>query len=78
MEKYFANLPGSPEQGVKAKRVLEINPNHAAFKALEDAYANDKPKAEAMCKIMLDQALLMAGMPVEDMLGYSENVFKLF
>ena len=78
MEKYFANLPGSPEQGVKAKRVLEINPNHAAFKALEDAYTNDKPKAEAMCRIMLDQALLMAGMPVEDMLGYSENVFKLF
>jgi len=31
-----------------------------------------------MASIMLDQALLMAGMPVEDMLGYSENVFKLF
>ncbi len=78
MEKYFANIPGSPEQGVKAKRVLEINPNHSAFKALEDAYTNDKDKAKAMCQIMLDQALLMAGMPVEDMLGYSENVFKLF
>ena len=78
MEKYFANLPGAPEQNVKAKRVLEINPNHPAFDALTKAYADDKDKAKAMCLIMLDQALLMAGMPVEDMLSYSENVFKLF
>jgi len=78
MEKYFANLPGSPEEGVKAKRVLEINPNHAAFESLQKAYAEDKDKAKAMCSIMLDQALLLAGMPVEDLLNYSENVFKLF
>jgi len=78
MEKYFANLPGAPEQNVKAKRVLEINPNHPAFAALEKAFQDDKDKAKSMCVIMLDQALLMAGMPVEDMLGYSENVFKLF
>jgi len=78
MEKYFANIPGSPEQGVKAKRVLEINPNHPAFDALKKAFGEDKEKAASMASIMLDQALLMAGMPVEDMLGYSENVFKLF
>ncbi|MBE6528686.1 MAG: molecular chaperone HtpG [Thermoplasmata archaeon] len=78
MEKYFANIPGSPEQGVKAKRVLEINPNHPAFEALKKAFEEDKEKAKAMSQIMLDQALLMAGMPVDDMLGYSENVFKLF
>ncbi len=78
MEKYFANIPGSPEQGVKAKRVLEINPNHPAFDALKKAFEDDKDKAASMASIMLDQALLMAGMPVEDMLSYSENVFKLF
>jgi molecular chaperone HtpG len=79
MEKYFANIPGAPEsERVKAKRVLEINANHPAFAALEKAYKDDKDKAKAMSLIMLDQALLMAGMPVEDMLGYSESVFKLF
>jgi molecular chaperone HtpG len=79
MEKYFANLPGAPEsEKVKAKRVLEINPNHPAFESLEKAFEEDKDKAKAMSQIMLDQALLMAGMPVEDLLGYSENVFKLF
>ena len=79
MEKYFANIPGAPEsERVKAKRVLEINANHPAFAALEKAYKDDKDKAKAMSLIMLDQALLMAGMPVEDMLRYSESVFKLF
>ncbi len=79
MEKYFANIPGAPEsERVKAKRVLEINANHPAFAALEKAYKDDKNKAKAMSLIMLDQALLMAGMPVEDMLRYSESVFKLF
>ena len=29
-------------------------------------------------KRYLDQALLMAGMPIEDMLEYSENIFGLF
>ena len=78
MEKYFANIPGAPDQNIKAKRVLEINPSHPAYEALKKAFDSDKDKAKSMCHIMLDQALLMAGMPVEDMLGYSENVFKLF
>ncbi len=79
MEKYFANIPGAEESDrVKAKRVLEINPNHPAFASLEKAYTEDKDKAKAMCQIMLGQALLMAGMPLDDMLGYSESVFKLF
>ena len=78
MEKYFKNIPGAPEQNVKAKRVLEINSSHPAYEALKKAYDKDKDKAKSMCLIMLDQALLMAGMPVDDMLGYSESVFKLF
>ena len=79
MEKYFASLPGGTEMDKpKAKRVLEINPNHPAFLALEKAFSEDKDKAKKMCQIMLDQALLMAGMPIEDMLEYSENIFGLF
>ncbi len=79
MEKYFANIPGGNEmERVKAKRVLEINASHPAFESLKKAYEADKDKAKAMSEIMLCQALLMAGMPVDDMLGYSENIFKLF
>ena len=31
-----------------------------------------------MAEIMYDQAVLIAGMPLDDMLGYSEKVFRLF
>lgn len=77
MEKYFASVPGAP-QGVKAKRVLEINADHPAFDALKQAFIGDKEKARSMVEIMYDQAVLIAGMPMDDVLGYSEKVFKLF
>ena len=79
MEKYFASIPGDMEANkIKAKRVLELNPSHPAFEALKKAYADDKEKAKTMAQIMYGQAVLIAGMPMDDMLGYSEDVFKLF
>ena len=79
MEKYFASIPGAPEmEQVKAKRVLEINGSHPAYEALKKAYAEDKDKAADMAKIMYVQALLIAGMPVDDIMDYSDLVFKLF
>ena len=79
MEKYFASIPGSPEMNsVKAERVLEINGSHPAFDALKKAYGEDKDKAKDMARIMYVQALLIAGMPVDDIMGYSDLVFKLF
>ena len=79
MEKYFSSIPGAPEMGsVKAERVLEINGSHPAFEALKKAYSEDKGKAKDMADIMYVQALLIAGMPVDDIMGYSDLVFKLF
>ncbi len=77
MEKYFASVPGQ-DGNVKARRVLEVNAEHPAYKALKDAFDSDRTKAEDMTKIMYAQALLIAGMPVEDIVGYSDLVFKLF
>lgn len=77
MEKYFASIPGDQEK-VKAKRVLEINADHPAYAALKKAYAEDREKAKDLAVIMYDQAALIAGMPVDDILGYSDKVFKLF
>ena len=79
MEKYFASIPGDSEANkVKAKRVLEINADHPAYAALKKAYAEDKDRAKAMAGIMYSQALLIAGMPMDDVLKYSEDVFSLF
>ena len=79
MEKYFASIPGDINANqVKAKRVLEINADHPAYAALKDAYLADREKAEKMARIMYSQALLIAGMPMDDVLKYSEDVFSLF
>ena len=77
MEKYFKDMPeaqGAP----KAVRVLEVNASHSAFKALEKAYAKDKKKAERLVNIMYAQSLMLAGLPVENPVEYSEAVFELF
>lgn len=78
MEKYFAEMPGSEDDKMKAQRVLELNASHPAFNALNDAFLNDKEKAKDLIKIMYAQASIMAGLPLDDAVGYSDLVFKLF
>ena len=78
MEKYFAEMPGSDETKMKAQRVLELNASHPAFKALDNAFLNDKERAKDLIKIMYAQASINAGIPLDDAVGYSDLVFKLF
>ncbi len=79
MEKYFQNLPGVPEaERVKAKRVLELNGAHPAFAALEKAYKEDKPRAARLSMVLLAQAQLIAGLPLDDPAAYTELVCGLF
>ncbi len=79
MEKYFQNLPGVPEsQNIKAHRVLELNGSHPAFAALEKAYAEDKPRAARLAMVLLAQAQLIAGLPLDDPAAYTELVCGLF
>ena len=78
MEKYFSAIPGQADQ-VKAKRVLEVNPTHPAYAALKKAFDDgEKEKAADMAVIMYDQAALIAGIPLDDIVGYADRVFKLF
>ena len=79
MEKYFKDLPGVPDaERVKAKRVLELNGAHPAFAALEKAYGEDKPRAARLAMVLLAQAQLIAGLPLEDPAAYTELVCGLF
>ncbi len=79
MEKYFQNLPGVPEtEHIKAKRVLELNGDHPAFAALEKAYKEDKPRAKRLAMVLLAQAQLIAGLPLDDPAAYTELVCGLF
>ena len=77
MEKYFASMPGAPE-APKASRVLELNPAHKVFAALKAAYeAKDTEKTKKYAYILYNEALLIAGMPVEDPSALCEAVSEL-
>ena len=78
-EKYFNSLPGMNMENMKAKKVLELNGSHAAFAALQNAFANeDKERAASLSKILLAQAKLIAGLPLDDPSAYAELVCGLF
>ncbi|MGE4354604.1 MAG: molecular chaperone HtpG [Oscillospiraceae bacterium] len=76
MEKYFKTMPGA-ENAPMARRVLEINGDHPAFEALSRAYESDKEKAAKIAKILHAQALLAAGLPLEDTAEYTELVCSM-
>ena len=75
MEKYFRRV--SPEMQAKADRVLELNPEHPVFAALQLAVAQDPEKAKKYVKILHTQALMMADLPVENAAEYTELVCDL-
>ena len=78
MERYFHTLPGVDTNAMRARRVLEINADHAAIKALDAARQNDARRAANMARVLLAQAELVAGMMPEDPTAYSELVCSLF
>ena len=67
----------SPEMQAKADRVLELNPDHPVFAALQLAVAQDPEKAKKYVKILHTQALMMADLPVENAGEYTELVCEL-
>ena len=75
MEKYFKNFD-SP-MPIKADRILELNTAHPAVAALEAALESDKEKAANYVKILYNQALLIAGLPLEDPSEYTDLVAGL-
>ena len=62
---------------VKAERILELNVKHPAYVALETAMVTDRAKAERYVKILYNQALLIAGLPLEDPSEYTDMVAEL-
>ena len=79
MEKYFAKMEGaSPMGGMKAERVLELNPSAAPFTALKSALdSGDKDRAAKYVEVLYHQALLIAGLPIDDPAAYTELVCSL-
>ena len=76
MERYFNAV--QPEMGMKAKRILEVNVDHPAFAALEAARASDPEKAKKYVQVLMNQAKLIAGLPIDDPSGYTDLLCSLW
>jgi molecular chaperone HtpG len=64
--------------GIKATRILEINPNNKIFNTLSEAYAADKKdKVKEITEVLYDQALLIEGFKIKDPIEYSKKVIAL-
>ena len=76
MEKYFTAV--QPELGLKAQRILEINVDHPAFLAFETARVVDPEKAKKYAEILYNQALLIAGLPIDNPSAYTDLLCSLW
>ena len=72
MEKVLNSMP--VQEKVKAQRILEINPNHKVFSAIVNA---DDEKLKKYATILYDQALLIAGLEIDDPVEFSNAVCDL-
>ena len=75
MEKYMKRV--NPEFAFPVGRILELNPDHEAVKAMEKAMTEDTLKAKDYASLLMYQAQLMAELPLEDPYAYTELVCKL-
>ena len=76
MEKYLANDPMN-RNGVKATKILELNPDHPLFEALQKKYASDPEALKSDAEILYDQALLIQGLPIDDPAEYARRITDL-
>ncbi|MFA7106661.1 MAG: molecular chaperone HtpG [Candidatus Izemoplasmatales bacterium] len=75
MEKVMNQLPG--QKDLKAEKILEINPKHELFSAIEDLYSNNAESIEDYAEILYNQALLIEGLEIKDPVAFSNKMVKI-
>ena len=75
MEKILNQNPQN--QKVTSEKVLEINPNHKIFVAMQKLFETDKDKFKDYASILYDQALLIEGMQIDDPVEFSNKICSL-
>ena len=78
MERYFRYGPSEEMRTVRATRVLELNPEHPAFSALQSAFTDNRDKAAHLAQVLYALAELSAGVEVEDPAAFTDAVTELF
>lgn len=60
-------------KGLKANKILEINPDHNLFKSLKKAY-DRHDDIDDFASVLYDQALLLAGLEIDDPVAFSKRI----
>ncbi|MBU0997803.1 MAG: molecular chaperone HtpG [Firmicutes bacterium] len=75
MEKVINQMPG--DKKMKADKILEINPKHELFKAIENVFLESKESLNDFASVLYHQALLIEGLPIKDPVAFSNKMIKL-
>ena len=77
MERVLKKMPGADGNQIKAELVLEINKDHPVAEKLALLYGSDKEKLADYGRLLLGQAKLLGGIPLEDPAAFADLVAKL-
>jgi len=75
MEKFIASLPN--QEKPKATKILEINPKHELFNAIEKLFIDNDEKLADYVKLLYNQALLIEGFKLDDPVDFSNKMTEL-
>ena len=75
MERVMNKMPN--DYGVKAEKILEINPHHEIFKAIESLYESGSEDISKYAKLLYSQALLIEGIMLEDPVEFANLMCEL-
>ena len=75
MEKVLSQDPMN--RGMKATKILEINPNHPIFAKLKEVFAAKPEALNDYADILYTQALLIEGLPIDDPADYARRIVSL-
>ena len=77
MEKYLANDPMAKGQGMKAVKILELNPEHPLFEKLQKLEKEDPDTLKKYTSVLYDQSLLAQGLSIDDPKEYAKSITEL-
>ena len=77
MEKVLSQMPDAKDQNIKAKRILELNPEHPLLQTLNRLNESQSTLLDDVASVLYDQACLIEGLPIDDPVGFALKLSNL-
>ena len=77
MEKVLRNMPNTDaNQDIRAKKILQVNREHKIFEKIKTLFESDKESLKEISRVLLDEAKLIEGLPIDDIANFVELATK--